>query len=536
MNRLFCLLIHDMGRPISIIITIFCLQVQVQAESPAKTVENRPTLQFEIISETAKRITHAFDLSISNLIDTNSISYNIQKWNDTGLLDTTKNRFFLRAAPSYGSNPWVHDGAYNTWSAMNLLEANDGKYSPVAKNTLWACCDGRYENLIVNLPESNKSEWYMYQMWIISAWNYYKISGDAGFLNDAYLAAVNTLTKHEQQHLNRKYGLFEGSYFIGDGIAGFPEPPMNPEIHNSNSFFHPGAHKSMMLSTNCVYVGAYNAASEMAKELGKTQDEISAHALKAEKLSGQINKYLWIPSKGLYGFFIHGTGAQSEGLLDDTQEGSGISFAIIFGVADSIKTRQILKNVHRQPQGITMSWPHFSRFSDEKPGRHNASIWPQVSGLFAHASCLGDRIDLFESEILNIAELYHKSGTIREIYQHITGEPFGGYQMNRKGEIGYWGSVNNQAWGAGGFLRMIFYGLFGFNFETDGVRFTPALPAEWGSVKLSNLRYRDMTLNIMLSGFGNRIRSVTINGVYAKEAFMLSSLKGVQNIEIQLYE
>ena len=162
------------------------------------------------------------------------------------------------------------------------------------------------------------------------------------------------------------------------------------------------------------------------------------------------------------------------------------------------------------------------------------SIWPQVNGLFAHASCLGGRIDLFESEITNVAELFHKSGTIREIYHHITGEPFGGYQMNNKGEIGYWGSVNNQAWGAGGFLRMIYYGLFGFNFETNGIRFTPTLPEDWGGVSLNNLNYRDMTLNISLSGQGNNIKRITINGVISKESFIHSAMKGIQNVAIEL--
>jgi trehalose/maltose hydrolase-like predicted phosphorylase len=27
-----------------------------------------------------------------------------------------------------------------------------------------------------------------------------------------------------------------------------------------------------------------------------------------------------------------------------------------------------------------MTWPHFARFSDERPGRQNVSVWPQING------------------------------------------------------------------------------------------------------------------------------------------------------------
>ncbi len=101
--------------------------------------ESRPTLKFTGFAPVTAAIEESFKIALDNLIDINSIPYDPNKWNDTGLLETAADSRFLRAAPAYGDNPWVHDGTHNTWSAMNLLEANDGRASHVARNTLWAC-------------------------------------------------------------------------------------------------------------------------------------------------------------------------------------------------------------------------------------------------------------------------------------------------------------------------------------------------------------------------------------------------------------
>ena len=501
---------------------------------PMASGNSRPALKFTNTTPSTTAIEEGFNMALHNLIEINSIRYDPKKWNDTGLMETGSDSRFLRAAPHYGQNPWVHDGSYNTWSAMNLLEANDGRSTHVARNTLWACCDVAAGKLIVNIPESAHSEWYMYQLWNIAAWHYYRVTGDAGFLAKAYEAATQVLAKQEAGHFNAGYGLFEGSYFVGDGVSGFPEPPFEPDRPSGNALDHPEVHKAMVLSTNCVYVGAYQAAAGMAAELRRPPGEISGWQSKAERLAAAINQRLWMPERGLYGFFIHGTGTRKAGILDPTQEGAGQSFAILFGVADKERTKSILQNVHREPKGITMSWPHFERFSDDRPGRHNVSVWPQINGLFAQAACIGGRIDLFQSEVENLAELFRGSGNIREIYHHITGKPCGGFQTNGSEKNYAWDSVADQAWGAGAFCRMIFYGLFGMDFETAGIRFAPTLPVSWGEVRLGNLQYRNMMLNITLKGEGNAVAGFDINGKPTAEPFVSGGLQGEQNVTILL--
>jgi hypothetical protein len=521
---------RSLTRPTAALLLVLTLG----AFTPISSGESRPTLKFAGSTPATGAIEDAFTMTLDNLIGINSIPYDPNKWNDTGLLETAAESRFLRAAPSYGDNPWVHDGAYNTWSAMNLLEANDGRSTHVARNTLWACCDVVDGKLVVNIRQSAHSEWYMYQLWNIAAWHYYRVTGDAAFLAKAYEAATQVLAKQEAGHFNADYGLFEGSYFVGDGASGFPEPPFEPGRRSSNALQYAEVHKAMVLSTNCVYVGAYRATADMAGELGRPPAEAAGWQAKADRLAAAINRRLWIPEQGRYGFFIHGTGTRKAGTMDPTQEGGGLSFAILFGVADAGRTKRLLENVHRQPKGITMSWPHFERFSDEQPGRHNVSVWPQINGLFAHAACIGGRIDLFQSEVENLAGLFRGSGNIREIYHHLSGEHCGGFQMKKSGKISPWNAVANQAWGAGAFSRMIYHGMFGMDFETGGIRFAPTLPAAWGEVRLGDLQYRNMTLNITLKGEGNAIRGVEINGKPSAEPFVSGRLQGKQNVTILL--
>jgi glycogen debranching enzyme len=262
----------------------------------------------------------------------------------------------------------------------------------------------------------------------------------------------------------------------------------------------------MVLSTNCEYYGAYQALAGMADELNQPSDAAS-YRRDGAALRAAINQHLWRPEAGIYGYFIHGNDSLA-GRLDTSQEGGGLAFAILLGVADPQQTQQVLTNTHWQPHGIVNVWPSFPRFSDEQPGRHNVMVWPMVHSMYGHAAAVGGRVDLFDRAVTDLANLAAGSGnSFFELYNSITGAVDGGWQVGR-----HWDSRPNQTWSATGYLRMIYYGLFGLTFTPDGLTFAPTLPAGWGPVSLYGLPYRDMTIDIELSGAGNRIRSGTVNG------------------------
>ena len=118
-------------------------------------------------------------------------------------------------------------------------------------------------------------------------------------------------------------------------------------------------------------------------------------------------------------------------------------------------------------------------------------------------------------------------------YDPVTGEPDGGWQIEANGFYHY-PPYPHQTWSATGYLRMIFYGLFGMNFAEDGISFAPTLPEHWGSVELCDMAYRNMKLSIRLEGRGSKVRKFTIDGIDCHEAKIPSDLTGNHHICIIL--
>jgi trehalose/maltose hydrolase-like predicted phosphorylase len=81
---------------------------------------------------------------------------------------------------------------------------------------------------------------------------------------------------------------------------------------------------------------------------------------------------------------------------------------------------------------------------------------------------------------------------------------------------------------------MVYNGIFGMNFSTDGIAFSPYLKSQWGPVSLTNLKYRNMILNLNLSGNGNHISSFKLDKVAQTKPFVPADLTGDHTINIVL--
>jgi len=435
------------------------------------------------------------------------------------VINTVGTPAYFRAGGDYNDS-WTRDGSLNPWNAGSLLD-------PVtAKNTL--------SHLIKNDPvygpiiDQGNRQWWDMVIWIPAAWNHFQVTGDTQFLATAYAVAVNTLKKMQNEHYNPAFGLFKGPSFFNDGIAGYPAPYNS---NNGSSFVldHPGTDQLLCLSVNCLYYAAYKTTALMGAQLGKPRADLADLNTKAAQLKKQINRRFWIENSHRYGYFIHGTGAAA-GSLENYQEGSGLAFAILFGVADEAKATAILNHIHFEPKGLPSIWPHFPMFSDSQPGRHNCVIWPQVNGLFAKAAAQEKGYPIFSAEFERVTALFNGTpGNIREIYNAISGAPDGGWQNG-----GHWGAAQNQTWSATAYLSMVYNGIFGINFSTDGIIFSPYLKSQWGPVSLTNLQYRNMDLNLNLSGNGDRISSFKLDQSAQKKPFIPANLTGLHTLDIVL--
>ncbi len=501
------------------------LPLTAQETSPAPsaqpvtgTTQSAPQLSFAQ-SRTDASLAVAYRAALKNLLETNTVPYgtgSTDAYNQAGLLSESPSTL-IRAGGGY-KQPWTRDASVNSWNAASLLEP------AVARNTLWSVVRREPDGQLI-VQQDN--QWWDQTIWIAAAWNHYLVTGDRAFLADAYQTAINTLRREKEHHFNAAHGLFQGPAFLNDGIAGYPAPPADAnESRGSFVLDYPGADKIMVLSTNCIYVGAYRSAAQMALELGRSRAEAQTWNSAADSLAAQIRRQFWIPAKGRFGYLIHA----DTGALDDSQEGAGLAFSMLFGIATPTEATDALHSAHLEPSGMVDVWPDFARYNAARPGRHNVIVWPPIQSFWAEAAArYGDEAD-FQREVESLASLSKDSGgEFYEVYNAATGAPDGGWQVGHN-----WTSEHDQTWSATGYLRMIYTGLFGLRFKPAGLHFEPLLPAGWGNVSLTGLHYRNATLTIQLRGAGDVIQAYRLDGVLQKQHLVPASLRGPHTVRIDL--
>ncbi|MET7480885.1 glycosyl hydrolase family 65 protein [Streptomyces sp. NPDC005648] len=404
----------------------------------------------------------------------------------------------VRAGGGYPApQRWTRDAAVNAWGGVSLLAP------AVGRNTLWSVVERGPRGPVVQQDD----QWWDQVVWIPAAWHHYRVTGDRAFLARAHRTALNTLAARRARDFDPVYGLFRGPGFMNDGISGYPSPPASPLVRSSFVLDHPGAESLMCLSTNCLHHAAHSALADMADRLGEPERAKTLRA-EAEELREAIDRHLWREEAGTYAYLLHG-----DGTVDASQEGAGLALAVLCGVADRGRARRILDGAHWQPYGIVNVWPHFPRFDDERPGRHNVMVWPMVHGLYGNAAASAGRTDLFGRCVELLAALVTGSGgDFHELYDSLTGAVDGGWQEGGGERMEHFVSQPDQTWSATAYLRLMHDGLFGLDFAEDALRLRPCLPPRWGPVSLRGLRWRRMTLDIALTGGGGRVRACTVDG------------------------
>lgn len=401
--------------------------------------------------------------------------------------------------------PWTRDAAINTWNGAGLL------YPEVTKNTLLSVIEERDGMKRVG------GEYWDAIIWTLGAWWQYLFTGDTQFLKLAHEAAGNSLRFFEETEFTQQLNLFRGAACYGDGVSAYPEiyvtKKKNPGIKswataNPEQAARRGeGFPAHVVSTNCLYYLAYEIMGSMEKELGLPENP--DWAKKAENLKNAINKVLWNETAGRYDYFVDPFGGC------DYQEGLGQSFAILFGVADREQAESIFRNIHIEPVGIPCVWPTFPRYRTQDGsgfGRHSGTVWPHVQGFWAQAAAMYGKKKLFGSELARLAGLASRDSFFAEVYHPVTGAIYGGLQEAEEAGIIEWKSSVRQTWSATAFIRMIFFGLIGMEFGTDGICFYPVIPEEYHEVCLTGLKYRNMVMDIEIRGNGSVIREFKVNG------------------------
>lgn len=441
-------------------------------------------------------------------------AYELALW--TVNINTTQNGI-LNAGARYDGN-WTRDLAINVWNGFPLLQP------AISKNSL-------LHLLEKNEQETIGAEYWDKIIWVKGAYMYYLMTGDKAFLSQILKSGVNTI--HQLEDMKRdnnpvfdsQYGLFTGPSVFNDGIAGYEEPVWAGNDKGGAVVSHPAHNKIKCLSTNCIYYEAYRLLSHIATVLGE-EETASEMKKKAEDLKASIRTNLFDEETGKFNYLI-----DQNGDLHPFQEGLGNAFAILFDIVSPAEAERIISQIQVTKFGLPSIYPHFKRFNDAKPGRHNMMIWPFVNAFYADACAKVGNYERFTSELFNLADLgLNKGGNdFWEIYDPKDGYPDGGWQTG-----GHWGGLQHQTWSATGFLRMVWYGMAGMRFDDGKLSFKPFLPKDVKSLELTRLNYGNMKLTIKLEGEGSKIKEFKLNGVVMDTPEIPQNLVGEQTVSIVL--
>ena len=425
------------------------------------------------------------------------------------------------------SDIWTRDGACNSYAAGSFLAPG------ITENTLRALlADGMVNGSIADGKFDDLQFWDKH-LWILAAYRHWLITRNRQFLALSAEVSRKTLAYQETHYYVPEFGLFRGPGFFLDSIGALPLPYAEIKDGKSCVAEYPDAVKVMTLSTNALYVKAYRDAASILDALGQENALAAEYRKKADSLAENIRTYFFQNSpNGIPAYFIHGATTR-RGEPAWFQEGSGLGFALLFGIPTPSSARQIFERVHLEPNGLPVIWPSLDnnylgsgKTGSTDHGYHtpqNITIWPQVNGIWMQACAAFGETERLGSELENLCRLIQENDGIWEIYHARTGNPK------------LWGhpAKKHQNWGATAILAAVHHALFGLTFTEEGTEFHPNLPSGWNELRLSGVFVHGASLEITLKGSGNRIKHFSLDGKSCAP-LLPHGLEGTHTITIEL--
>ena len=340
-------------------------------------------------------------------------------------------------------------------------------------------------------------------VWSIAAWEVYKVTGDEQWLRNSYEIIKNTL-EDDYKTIRTENGLYKGeSSFLDWREQTYPKWMNNVDIAESQN-----------LGTNVVHYQAHMVLGKMAEALGESGDE---YFERAKSIKNAINEQLWQEDKGSYAQYIYGRKAMN---VSPRFEALGESLAVIFDVADEERSKRIISESPLTPFGATSIYPQIPGI----PPYHNNGIWPFVQSYWNLAAA-----EAGNQEVLShgLAAIYRPAALFLSNYENFVAESgdFKGTEINS----------SRMLWSMAGNLAMVHRVFMGMQFEKDGIKFQPVIPKQYGGTKmLENFPYRNAMLNIEVTGYGNQIKNISLDGKPLENAFFEASLSGAHKIKIEM--
>jgi hypothetical protein len=389
---------------------------------------------------------------------------------------------------------WTRDISYSIILSLAAIEPQ------IARNSLMR----KVNNGIIIQDTGSGGSWPVSTdriIWSLAAWEVYKSTGDQEWLKESYDIISRTIENDIRVAYDNETGLFYGeSSFLDWRKQTYPLWMEPIDIYRSHN-----------LGTNAVFYKTLTILDEMGRLLNKE----NSYGKMAEALKASINKYLWQEDKGYYGQYLYGHYGRT---LSPRSESLGEALCILFDIASAEQKDRMFSSVPVMEYGIPCIYPQIPGI----PPYHNNASWPFVQAYWSWAAACNSNSAATEH---GIASIYRQAAlflTNKENMVAGTGD-FNGTEINS----------DNQLWSVAANLAIVYRIYFGLDYRSDKLVFKPFVPKNIrGYYELTGLKYRNATLDIYVSGFGNAISSFEVDGTRQEKNEIPAQLTGTHTVRI----
>lgn len=340
-----------------------------------------------------------------------------------------------------------------------------------------------------------------HHIWAEAAWQVYLSTGDKKWLKEAHDIIERTLKGEELIDLSGSKQLVHGSAPMLSVAAYYPLWMNERDLFDTYS-----------LDENLMVCRAYAVLYDMGEELELINDYRST----SEHLKDVINSSLWNEMQSGYSQFAYGAVYQAKSPRTDNL---GQALGVLWGVADDDRAETLVESSPVTHYGVT-------------------AIYPCVVDSFQHLGTLA--MPFLQSYWNQAAAKVGNTNMLRRGFGTMVRAQALAASCNitldaTTGDIDIGGNYSMA--NACGNLAMIYKVLLGINMLPGGIEFNPCVTKGLKELKLiRNFRYRNATFDIKVSGCGNDLKSISLDGNKLDVNFIDAGLKGHHVIEIVMNE
>lgn len=346
----------------------------------------------------------------------------------------------------------------------------------------------------------------------LSIWEQYLTTGDLKLLEKYYEYSENTIKQDLHVAYDPETGLFKGE--TGGLDHRDKTYPDWMSENNKDSLANIAESKSSIV--NIIYCQVYEIMARSAELLGYGADVVAKWETMKAELVKNVNEHFWDEERGLYISWEYPNymGAPKAYKYDVISNG----YAVMYGIADEDQTQAIMENYPLVTYGADTVYP-------QKNGAqggtiyHNRGVWPGWEATLMIGAGQEGNYQLAQEIWNSCLRGCALTLTNYEVIDFTTG-------------AGCWS--RNQLWSIAGTLSGYYRILFGMEYTEDGIVFRPFVDDNMeGPFELTNYPYRDATLTIRLTGKGDTLTSVKLDGVEKGADYVLpTTLEGKHTLEL----